>query len=295
MALVCSSRDNSFLDETAVIELHPLSAIGEVVPGDDLGRLLAEALKTAQLLPQPYDVLLVTQKIVSKAEGRFVDLATVTPSARALELAQVTRKDARYVELVLAESTAVVRAVPNVLITRHRSGCVMANSGIDRSNIGPAVDGVGASTAGAADAAGGAAGGPAARAAAPDRVLLLPVDADASAARLRAGLANYWAPPPAVLISDSFGRPWRYGVTNVAIGACGLPSLIDRRGEADRNGRPLEVTQVALGDMIASAAGLVTGEGAEGVPAVLVRGLRWDAEDRPATALVRPLNEDLFQ
>jgi coenzyme F420-0:L-glutamate ligase/coenzyme F420-1:gamma-L-glutamate ligase len=126
-------------------------------------------------------------------------------------------------------------------------------------------------------------------------VLLLPVDADASAERLRAGLRSYWPEPPAVLISDSFGRPWRYGVTNVAIGAAGLPALVDRRGETDRNGRPLEVTQVALGDMIASAAGLVTGEGAEGVPAVLVRGLRWDAEDRPATALVRPLNEDLFQ
>src|SRR5262249_43812491 len=142
----------------AVIELHPLSAIGEVVPGDDLARLLAEALKTAGLVPARHDVLMVTQKIVSKAEGRFVDLSTVTPSALALEVAAITRKDPRYVEIVLAESTAVVRAVPNVLITRHRSGCVMANAGIDRSNIGPE-PGV-------------------------DRVLLLPVDADASAERL---------------------------------------------------------------------------------------------------------------
>jgi coenzyme F420-0:L-glutamate ligase/coenzyme F420-1:gamma-L-glutamate ligase len=251
-----------------VIELHPLSAIDEVVPGDDLARLLAEAIRAAGLVPERYDVLLVTQKIVSKAEGRFVDLAGVTPSARAIELAEITRKDARYVELVLAESIAVVRAVPDILITRHRTGHVMANSGIDRSNTGP----------------GGA-----------DRVLLLPVDADESARRLRTALEAYWPEPPAVLISDSFGRPWRYGVTNVAIGASGLPALIDRRGETDRNGRKLEVTQVALGDMIASAGGLVTGEGAEGVPAVLVRGLRWAAEDRPATALVRPLDEDLFR
>jgi coenzyme F420-0:L-glutamate ligase/coenzyme F420-1:gamma-L-glutamate ligase len=249
-----------------VIELHPLSEIDEVVPGDDLARLLAAALKAAGLVPGRNDVLMVTQKIVSKAEGRFVELAGVTPSPRALELAEVTRKDARYVELVLAESTAVVRAVPDVLITRHRSGHVMANAGIDRSNTGPGGN---------------------------DRVLLLPADADASAQRLRAALSEYWPQPPAVLISDSFGRPWRYGVT-VAIGTSGLPALVDKRGEVDRNGRRLEVTQVALGDMIAAAGGLVTGEGAEGVPAVLVRGLRWETEDRPASALVRPVQEDLF-
>jgi coenzyme F420-0:L-glutamate ligase/coenzyme F420-1:gamma-L-glutamate ligase len=251
-----------------VIALHPLSAIGEVEPGDDLARLLAGALNATGLVPLPTDVLMVTQKIVSKAEGRFVELASITPSPRAIELAQVTRKDARFVELVLAESTAVVRAAPEVLITRHRSGHVMANAGIDRSNMGPGSQ---------------------------DRALLLPADADASAQRLRTALREYWPQPPAVLISDSFGRPWRLGVTNVAIGASGLPALVDRRGETDRNGRRLEVTQVALGDMIASAGGLLTGEGAEGVPAVLVRGLRWSAEDRPASSLVRPLQEDLFR
>jgi coenzyme F420-0:L-glutamate ligase/coenzyme F420-1:gamma-L-glutamate ligase len=251
-----------------MIQLHPLPAIGEVVPGDDLARLLAQALNAAGLLPQRNDVLMVTQKIVSKAEGRFVELASVTPGPRAIELAAITRKDARLVELVLAESTEVVRTAPDVLVTRHRSGHVMANAGIDRSNMGP--------------------GGQ-------DRALLLPLDADASAQRLRAALGEYWPQPPAVMISDSFGRPWRLGVVNVAIGASGLPALVDRRGEVDRNGRKLEVTQVALGDMIAAAGGLVTGEGAEGVPAVLVRGLRWEAEDRPAVALVRPLAEDLFR
>jgi coenzyme F420-0:L-glutamate ligase / coenzyme F420-1:gamma-L-glutamate ligase len=251
-----------------VIALHPLSAIGEVEPGDDLARLLAGALNATGLVPLPTDVLMVTQKIVSKAEGRFVELASITPSPRAIELAQVTRKDARFVELVLAESTAVVRAAPEVLITRHRSGHVMANAGIDRSNMGPGSQ---------------------------DRALLLPADADASAQRLRTALREYWHEPPAVLICDSFGRPWRLGVTNVAIGASGLPALVDRRGETDRNGRKLEVTQVALGDMIASAGGLLTGEGAEGVPAVLVRGLHWSAQDRPASSLVRPLHEDLFR
>jgi len=251
-----------------VIELHPLSAIDEVKPGDDLARLLARAINAARLLPASNDVLVVTQKIVSKAEGRFVELGSVTPGPRAIELAQITRKDARFVELVLAESVAVLRAVPNVLITRHRTGHVMANAGVDRSN------------AGAGDT---------------DRVLLLPVDSDASAQRLRDALRTYWSEPPAVLISDSFGRPWRNGVTNVAIGANGLPSLVDRRGEADRDGRRLEVTQVALADMIAAAAGLVSGEAAEGVPAVLLRGLHWEARDCAASALVRPLEEDLFQ
>ncbi len=250
------------------ISLHPLAGIGEIRPGDDLAAILAGALTASGLTPQPDDILVVTQKIVSKAQNRFVDLATITPGARARHLAGITGKDARLVELVLAESTAVVRAVPNVLITRHRSGHVMANAGIDRSNTG----------------AGGA-----------ERVLLLPQDADAAAAALRAGLAARLSPAPAIVISDSFGRPWRYGVTNVAIGAAGFPALVDRRGDTDRDGRILEVTQIALADMVASAAGLAMGEAAEGIPAALVRGLPLPGAPRPAAALVRPPSEDLFQ
>ena len=212
------------------------------------------------------DVLVVTQKIVSKAEDRYVAPDSVNPSEEALRLAKVTRKDPRLVELVLTESTAVVRAAPNVLITRHRSGHVMANAGIDRSNTG---------------------GG--------GRVLLLPNDADATAEHLRQGLGSQFGRLPAVVISDSFGRPWRYGVVNVALGASGLPSLIDKRGEPDRDGRPLEVTQIAFADMIASAAGLAMGEGAEGIPAAVVRGAIWPAGSLPASALLRPLSEDLFQ
>ena len=251
-----------------MIEIIPLSAIPEVGVGADLPGLLAAALDSAAIDPAPGDVLVITQKIVSKAEGRFRDLAAVEPGAEAQRLAGVTGKDPRLVELVLAEAHAVVRAVPNVLITRHRTGHVMANSGIDRSNLGTGTD---------------------------EQVLLLPADADASAGAIRAALAARIAPVPAVVISDSFGRPWRNGVVNVAVGAAGLPALVDRRGEADRDGRRLEVTQIALGDLVASAAGLAMGEGAEGVPAVLVRGLAWTAPDTPAAAIVRPAHEDLFR
>jgi len=256
------------IDGRAMIELFPLTGISEVSPGADLAALLGDALIAAGIAPQAGDVLVVTQKIVSKAEGRFVSMDAVVPGSEAERLAAITGKPAALVELVLRESSAVVRAVPNVLVTRHRSGHVMANAGIDRSNIG---------------------------AAGPESVLLLPADADASAARIHAALAERFDPVPAVLISDSFGRPWRMGVVNVAIGAAGVPALIDRRGELDRDGRPLEVTQVALGDMLASAAGLAMGEGAESVPAVLVRGVAWSGSAAAAAALVRPIEQDLFR
>lgn len=244
------------------IEIIPVEGIGEVAPGDDLAVLLGGALARQQFAPGRGDVLVVTQKIVSKAEGRFVALDAIEPGEEARRLAAITRKDPRLVELVLSESTAVLRAVPNVLIVRHRLGLVMANAGIDRSNIG-AGDG--------------------------ERALLLPVDPDASAACLGAALGC------AVVISDSFGRPWRMGVTAVGIGASGLPALHDRRGERDRDGRALEVTQVAVADLLACAAALATGEGAESIPAVLVRGYHFSGCAMPASRLNRPLSEDLFQ
>lgn len=251
-----------------MLQITGLDGIGEIVAGCDLAAVLADALDAMGVRPGRQDVLVVTQKIVSKAEGRRVTLADVTVDQAAADLAATVRKDPPLVALVLAESSAVVRAVPHVLITRHRTGHVMANAGIDQSNLGPHGEG---------------------------QALLLPVDADASAAAIRDALARRWGVAPAVVVSDSFGRPWRYGVVNVAIGAAGLPALVDRRGEADRDGRRMEVTQVALADMVASAAGLATGEGAEGVPAALVRGLAWDAADAPAAALVRPPHEDLFR
>jgi coenzyme F420-0:L-glutamate ligase/coenzyme F420-1:gamma-L-glutamate ligase len=249
-------------DRLARIEIIPLTGIGEVLPGDDLAAHVSEAVAREGLVIAPGDVLVVTQKIVSKAEDRFVVLDTVVPGAEAVRLAEVTRKDPRLVELVLSEATTVVRAVPHVLIVRHRLGLVMANAGIDRSNIGAGSE---------------------------DRALLLPVDPDASAERLAQALGC------AVVISDSFGRPWRMGVVAVGIGASGLLALHDRRGEQDRDGRPLEVTQIAVADLIACAAGLATGEGAESIPAVLIRGYRLASGTLRASALTRPLAEDLFQ
>ena len=253
----------------AALTLFALPGIPEVHSGADLAQLLAAALGAADLALRPDDVLVVAQKIVSKAEGRLVPLAPVVPGARALELARVTGKDARLVELILGESSEVVRAGQDVLIVRHRLGFVMANAGIDRSNL-----------------AGGTSGG---------EVLLLPVDPDRSAAALRAELAARTGAAPGLIISDSFGRPWRRGVVNIALGAAGIPALLNRRGETDRAGRRLEVTEVALGDALAAAAGLVMGEAAEGIPAVLIRGCTFKAAALPAHSLIRPPEQDLFR
>lgn len=246
--------------------LLALRDVGEVRPGDDLPALLARAIETGGHGLQDGDILVVAQKVVSKAEGRVRRLVDVRPSARAIELAERTGKDARLVELVLSESTEVLRVKPGVMVVRHRLGLVMAQAGIDRSNV-----------------------------AEPGCVLLLPLDPDASAARLRAALAARFGIAPGVVVSDSFGRPWRLGTTNVAIGACGVPVLWNRRGEADRSGRRLESTEVAWADAVASAAGLVMGEAAEGVPAVLVRGLAVPPVDGRAADLVRPLEQDMFR
>jgi coenzyme F420-0:L-glutamate ligase/coenzyme F420-1:gamma-L-glutamate ligase len=244
------------------IEIIPLTTIGEVRPHDDLVGILQNAIASAGTHIMPGDILVVTQKIVSKAEDRFVRLEGVNPGTEALRIAELTRKDPRLVELVLSESTNVLRAVPNVLIVRHRLGLVMANAGIDRSNIG---DGEG------------------------ELALLLPVDPDASAARI-SGIMGC-----PVVISDSFGRPWRMGVVAVGIGAAGLPAIDDRRGQLDRDGRVLEVTQIAVADLLACAAALAMGEGGEGVPAVIVRGYVVEGSPRPAADLTRALAEDLFQ
>ncbi|MET0251090.1 MAG: coenzyme F420-0:L-glutamate ligase [Novosphingobium sp.] len=249
-----------------MIEIHPLTGLGEVVQGDDLGELFAGAM--APLGPHPGDVLVVTSKVVSKAEGRAAALAGVVPGSRARDIAAALGKDARLVELVLGESAEVLRAERGVLITRHRLGLVMANAGIDCSNTGPN-DG--------------------------ERALLLPLDPDGSAQSIAAAVARRTGVAVAVVISDSFGRPWRHGVVNVAVGCAGLPAVHDKRGERDRDGRVLQATQVAYGDLIASAAGLAMGEAEEGVPAALVRGLLLPPGDAPAAALIRAVDEDLFR
>jgi coenzyme F420-0:L-glutamate ligase/coenzyme F420-1:gamma-L-glutamate ligase len=253
----------------ASLSLLALEGVPEVAPGMALAPLIAAALERHSWALTDDDVLLVCQKVVSKSEGRFVDLATVQVSDRAREVAQRCGKDPRLVEIILRESTDVVRVAPQVLIVRHRLGFVMANAGVDQSNIPDAGS----------------------------RVLLLPLDPDRSAAELRKQLASAAGASPAVVITDTFGRPWRQGVCGTAIGVSGLVALLDRRGEKDRFGRELQVTQVAVADGIAAAATLLMGEGAEGFPVVVARGLprALKRDSARAADLLRPLAEDLFQ
>jgi coenzyme F420-0:L-glutamate ligase/coenzyme F420-1:gamma-L-glutamate ligase len=250
------------------ITLTAIPGIPAIRAGDDLAHILGDALEAATLPPMQADVLVVTHKIVSKAESRYVALAEVTPSPRARELAAATGKDAALVEVILSESRAVLRFRPGLIITEHRLGMVLANAGVDQSNVPQH-------------------GGP--------RVLLLPEDPDASSAALRAALQQRFGVALAVVVSDSVGRPWRQGVVGLAIGAAGLPALLDLRGKRDLEGRALQVTQVGLADEIASAAQLLMGEADEGRPAVLVRGLAWDGPPLPASALLREPELDLFR
>ena len=251
----------------STLELLALQGIPLVREGDDLAALIIGALGDRQL--RDGDVLVVAQKIVSKAEGRTVDLATVEPSVEAVELAEGVGKDPRLVEVILGESARIVRSRPNLIIVEHRLGFVMANAGVDQSNVASA-DGV-------------------------HRVLLLPRDPDASAEALRAALARHFGVAIGVIISDSFGRAWRRGTCGIAIGAAGLPSLIDLRGQPDLFGRTLEVSIIGFADEIAAAASLLQGQAAEAQPVVLVRGLQWSAPVAPAAELVRPAEEDLFR
>lgn len=251
------------------VTIKALTGIKLVEPGDDLGAIAMAAFAANRLAPQDGDVLVIAQKIVSKAEGRYVDVAAVEPSERAIALAAETDKDPRFVEVVLGEAKRVVRHRPGLLIVEHRLGFVMANAGIDHSNI-PTDDGV-------------------------DRVLLLPQDPDASATRLRQYVIDACGTAIGVVVSDSFGRPWRKGTVGIALGAAGLPAVIDMRGHADLFGRELLVTETGFADEIAAAAGLLMGQADEAIPMVLVRGLGWSAPEAPAAALIRPAEHDLFR
>jgi coenzyme F420-0:L-glutamate ligase/coenzyme F420-1:gamma-L-glutamate ligase len=251
------------------VTLTPIPDIPLVRPGDDLAGVLIRACAQAALHPDDNDILVIAQKIVSKAEGRYVDLAKVEPSARARRLAAEVHKDARLVEVILRESRGVVRHRPGVLIVEHRLGFIMANAGVDRSNVDPAI---------------GA-----------EPVLLLPHDPDTSAAGLHGRIADHFASRPGVIISDSWGRAWRRGTIGVALGVAGLPALLDLRGRPDLFGKELRVTQTGFADEIASAASLLMGQGDEARPAVLVRGLSWSEAPSSAAALIRAPEEDLFR
>ncbi|HEY7200556.1 MAG TPA: coenzyme F420-0:L-glutamate ligase [Candidatus Dormibacteraeota bacterium] len=247
------------------LSLIGVTGLPLVRPGDDLVALIAGALAAQSMPLADDDVVVVTSKIVSKAEGRFVDLATVTPSSRARTLAAATEKDPRLVELVLRESTAVSRARPGILIVRHRLGFTSSVAGIDHSNVDPD----------------------------DDLVLLLPEDPDASAGALLAGLEAATGRRLAVVVTDTHGRPFRRGNIGVAIGVAGLPALLDLRGDVDLFGHVLKATEVPLADMVAAAAGLIAGETVERVPVVVLRGLALRGDGR-GQDLVRAPEQDLY-
>ena len=248
------------------IQVIALTGIPLIQPGDDLARILGDAIARAGGLHER-DVVVLAQKIVSKAEGRYVDLNTVTPSAYALEVAAQCDKDPRLIEVILSESSAVVRLRPGLIITRHRLGFVSANAGVDRSNVAP--DGI-------------------------DRVLMLPENPDRSAQQIRAALRDRFNLDLGVIIADSHGRPHRMGTVGVAIGLSGLPGVEDWRGRQDLFGYTLQHTEVGTADQIAAAATLMLGQAAEAIPAVIVRGAIFEARDGSAQEINRVASMDLF-
>jgi coenzyme F420-0:L-glutamate ligase/coenzyme F420-1:gamma-L-glutamate ligase len=254
------------------LEIVALPGLPIVQAGADLAALVADGLARAGIALADGDVLVIVSKVVSRAEGRFVDLTTVTPTDRARAAAHQTGKDARLCELILSESESVSRSGPGALVVRHRLGFVSADAGIDASNAAPA---------GAAPGSG-------------PWALLLPADPDGSAARLRSALEARTGARIGVVISDSFGRPFRLGTVGAAIGVAGLPPLWDQRGGVDLFGRVLQQTITALADQVAAAADLVAGQAAEGRAAVHVRGLTFPAGEHSAAELYRPRDRDLY-
>jgi coenzyme F420-0:L-glutamate ligase/coenzyme F420-1:gamma-L-glutamate ligase len=262
MAISCAPR----------LEVFAVPGLPLFEAGDDLGSAAAKALDEGGTPLSDGDVVVVASKAVSRAEGRFVDLTSVAPSPRALDLAQRTGKDPRVVELVLSESSSVSRVARDVLIVRHRLGFVIANAAIDQSNARPR---------GAAEGSG-------------PWALLLPRDPDASAEAIRAWLARHYHASIGVVLADSFGRPFRRGTVGVAVGVAGLPPIWDQRGTPDLFARRLEHTETALADQVAAAAELVAGQAAEGRAIVIVRGLRFDAGAHGVGELLRPVEQDLY-
>jgi coenzyme F420-0:L-glutamate ligase / coenzyme F420-1:gamma-L-glutamate ligase len=250
------------------ISIFPLTGIPLIQPGDDLSRILGDAVERLDTHLQSDDVLVIAQKIVSKAEGRYVDLDQVTPSPVAIEVAQQCRKDPRLIEVILSESQEVVRMRPDLIITRHRLGFVSANAGVDRSNVAP--DGI-------------------------ERVLLLPIDPDRSAAHIRSAMRDRFGVDVGVIIADSHGRPHRMGTVGVAIGLSGLPGVEDWRGRKDLFGYTLQHTEVGVADQIAGAGTLLLGQAAEAIPAVIVRSVPFEKRDGTAGEINRPIDLDLFR
>lgn len=247
------------------IQSLPITGIPRIRPGDDLASLIAEAAQACGVSLEVDDIVVVAQKVISKAEGALVDLREVEPGPEAERVAAATGKDPRLVEVILGQATRIVRVAKGVLIVETQHGLVCANGGIDHSNVeGDEV------------------------------VTLLPVDPDASARHIRDGLSAACGVSIAVIVSDTFNRPWREGSINVAIGVAGMNPLTDQRGEADDTGQTLRATVVSLADEVASAAQIVMGE-TGGVPVAVVRGIEFERSDAGAAALLRASSRDLFR
>lgn len=255
--------------------LTPLPGIPLIQPGDNLALIILKALETERLRLVDGDILVLAQKIVSKAEGRLVNLAEITPSPAAYDLSERSEKDPRLAELILNESQAVLRIRPGTVIVEHRLGFVCANAGIDHSNVSAAI--------------------PASEGDPEDWMLLLPENPDASAQVLRESLEAASGAKVGVLIIDSHGRAWRMGTVGVAIGLAGLPGLADLRGKPDLFGFHLRITQVGVADELAAAASLVMGQAAEATPVVHVRGFPYSLREANLGELLRPKEQDLFR
>ena len=249
----------------------PLPKMPLIYPGDNLADMLLAAMQTARINLEDGDILVLAQKIVSKAEGRLVNLSTITPSKEAIDLSVLSRKDPRLVELILGESKDVLRVRPGTIIVEHRLGFVCASAGIDHSNVR------------------GETGNP------EDWVLLLPKDPDNSALEIRRRIKVVTGNRIGVMIIDSHGRSWRLGTIGTAIGISGLPAMVDERGWQDLFGYRLKITIVAAADELAAAASLVMGEAAEGIPAVHVRGFPYPLRESTIRELIRPKENDLFR
>lgn len=259
------------------LTLTALSGIPRVHPGDDLAEIVWQALEQAGITLADGDILVLAQKIVSKAEGRLVNLSGITASLRAIDLAGLTAKDPRLVEVILQESREVLRTRPGTIIVEHRLGFVCASAGVDHSNVEP-------------EAAGQTGTGN------PEEwLLLLPENADASAQALRERLQERSGAQLGVMIIDSHGRAWRMGTVGTAIGLAGMPGLVDLRGVPDMFGFQLRITQVGAADELAAAASLVMGQAAEGTPVVHVRGFPYPLREGSLTELLRPKDQDLFR
>lgn len=253
-------------DPPTQLTVTAIVGIPAIRTGDELTAILLDAMTAQGLAPRDGDVVVVAQKVVSKAEGRERDLRDVVPSPRAVELAAAVQKDPRLVELILQESQEVLRYREGVLIVVHRLGCVLANAGIDASNVGGE-----------------------------DRVLLLPEDPDRWCAAFRDAVRALCGSDIGVIVNDSLGRAWRNGTVGIALGAAGVPALLDLRGREDLSGRALRITEVGLADELAAAASIMMGQAAESRPACVISGLPYPLREGNARELIRAKEKDLFR